>query len=78
MSRIIPDKWLTVSEATDIMLEAVPGCVKVTRGDTYLRARNEHGATIIGVRVFDGTEHPLAKRGMVLDWTDRKERKQNQ
>lgn len=70
-SVMIKDVWLTVEEATSQMLSEIPLTRSVWNDGRYLNALNENDVTILKVRIFDGSEHKLAKPGMVLDWTGR-------
>lgn len=67
------DKWITVKEARE-QIEKHPDVVETRIVHVKRKGRgveihgiNEHGAAVKSKHIFDGTEHPLAQKGMVLD-----------
>jgi hypothetical protein len=62
------DKWLTVEETKKILIEEHCSVVSVLQLFNRLHGYNEFGVSVFSTRIFDGTEHKLAKPGMVLDW----------
>lgn len=68
------DRWITPQEARTALME-IPGVVRVKRvlwtsavSGERLAGVNKHGCALMSVRIFDGTEHELARENMVLDW----------
>lgn len=62
------DVWLTVEEAISQILLDHPHVKSVKNDGQYLQAVNYHDVAFFKVRIFNGSEHELAKPGMVLDW----------
>lgn len=58
------DVWLTVEQASEEMMKR-DNVVSVKVRKDRLCAINRHGATVESRRIFDGSEHPLARSGTV-------------
>lgn len=59
------DIWITVEDAIKRLLEK--GYKNPVIKGNMLSAVN-HNKASISLRIFDGTEHNLAKAGMILEW----------
>lgn len=65
------DSWITPDEVKRrLSVDLPPGWSVVTkrwRGDRYVTLKNQHSASIFRLRIFNGSEHKLAKKGMCLE-----------